>query len=47
MIHLALKSHWNIQTAHDSPRYVSKNDDIVVIGDGRGNAIGISGTHNT
>ncbi|KAE9387277.1 FAD/NAD(P)-binding domain-containing protein [Gymnopus androsaceus JB14] len=45
LIRLASTSHWNIQTIYDLPRYVSKLDNLIVIGDAV-HSVAINGTYN-
>ncbi|KAJ3858004.1 hypothetical protein EV368DRAFT_60440 [Lentinula lateritia] len=58
LISLAKTSHWNIQTVHDLQRYVSKFNQVMVVGDAAhsiyrvwmirlNSQIQINGTHNT
>ncbi|GAW05127.1 FAD NAD-binding domain-containing protein [Lentinula edodes] len=46
LISLAKTSHWNIQTVYDLQRYVSKFNQVMVVGDAA-HSIYINGTHNT
>ncbi|KAE9386210.1 FAD/NAD(P)-binding domain-containing protein [Gymnopus androsaceus JB14] len=43
---LASKSHWSIQTVYDLPRYISRDNEVVLIGDAA-HAVHIHGTYNT
>ncbi|KAF9078691.1 hypothetical protein BDP27DRAFT_24175 [Rhodocollybia butyracea] len=46
LIQLVPMAHWNVQGIYNLPQYVSKLDQVVVIGDAA-HAIYINGTHNT
>ncbi|KAF9073108.1 hypothetical protein BDP27DRAFT_354980 [Rhodocollybia butyracea] len=46
LIQLVPTCHWNVQNVHSLSRYVSKLDQVVVIGDAA-HATYINGTHNT
>ncbi|KAJ3781391.1 hypothetical protein GGU10DRAFT_379578 [Lentinula aff. detonsa] len=46
LINLGKRSHWNVQTVHALPRYVSKFNQVVVVGDAA-HSMYINGTHNT